>query len=81
MNAELCLGFRKTQWEALSRRLEGHDENAWAEAIGVFERRMKERFFSCIDALFTADTRNRCSDSTPTEDCVPGFSIMPSVPI
>lgn len=78
MNAYLCFKFSKTDWEALSPRLEGNDESAWAEAIGVFERRMKERFFSCIDALEKADTKPdpASPDSAHTDQCIPGFAIM-----
>lgn len=78
MNADLCFGFSKTDWENLSRRLDGNDENAWTEAIGVFERRMRERFFSSIDALFAADTKPDLlpPDSTRSGDCIPGFSIV-----
>jgi len=77
MNADLCFGFSKTKWEYLSQQLDGN-ESAWAEAIGVFERRMRERFFSSIDALFAADTKpdSRPPDLTHTPDCIPGFSIM-----
>jgi len=78
MNADLCFGFSKTKWEYLSQKLEGRDENAWAEAISVFERRMRERFFSSIDALFAADTKpdSQSSDSINTGHCIPGFSII-----
>jgi hypothetical protein len=77
MNADLCFGFSKTKWEALSQQLDGN-ESTWAEAIGVFERRMRERFFSSIDALFAADTKpdSPSPDLTHAPDCIPGFSIM-----
>lgn len=78
MKADLCFGFSTAKWkEALSQKLDG-DESAWTEAIGVFERRMRERFFSSIDALFAADTKPdlRSPDSTYAQDCIPGFSIM-----
>jgi hypothetical protein len=77
MNSDLCVGFSKTKWEALSQQLDGN-ENAWSEAIGVFERRMRERFFSSIDALFAADTKPDKSSGCKTypQDCIPGFSIM-----
>ena len=77
MKAELCLGFSSTDWENLVQRLD-HDETAWAEAIGVFERRMKERFFTAIDALVKADTKpDLRSSASPCEvHCIPGFSIM-----
>lgn len=77
MKADLCFGFSSTDWEKLATRLD-HDESAWAEAIGVFERRMKERFFSCIEALAEADTKPDLgnSSSSPKTHCIPGFSIM-----
>src|SRR5579862_3561703 len=78
MNADLCFRFSKIKWEELSQRLDGTDENAWAQAIGVFERRMRERFLSGIDALFAADTKPDASpsDSVQTEHCIPGFAII-----
>lgn len=78
MNADLCFKFSKTDWESLSQRLAGDDEDAWAEAIGVFERRMRERFFSSIDALVEADTKpNRAASLPPDKGiCIPGFSII-----
>jgi hypothetical protein len=78
MNADLCFGFSKSNWEELSQRLNSTDENAWAEGIGVFERRMRERFLSSIDALFAADTKpdSSSSDSALTGHCIPGFAII-----
>jgi hypothetical protein len=78
MNADLCVGFSKTRWEKLSQKLDDKNEGAWAEAIGVFERRMRERFFSSVDALFAADTKPdlRSPDSRDTGECIPGFSIL-----
>ena len=83
MNADLCFGFTSNDWQKLVGRLD-HEETAWAEAIRVFERRMKERFFTCIDALIKADTKpdSRSSASSgnahrlPDAHCIPGFSIM-----
>jgi hypothetical protein len=78
MNAYLCLGFSTTDWKALAPRLNGNNESAWGEAIGVFERRMRERYFSSIDALFAADTKAHRSSTNCKNGghCVPGFSIM-----
>lgn len=76
MKADLCYGFSSTDWEKLSPKLD-NDESAWLQAIGVFERRMKERFFSCLDALVQADTKpDLQSDAPGTDHCIPGFSIM-----
>ena len=78
MEADLCFGFPKNNWEGLNKRLENDDESAWPEAISVFERRMRERFFSSIDALVAADTKPDLSPRAPgeTDHCIPGFSIM-----
>ncbi len=78
MNADLCFKFSKADWEALSKGLDDNDAGAWEKAIGVFERRMKERFFSCIDALEQSDTRPDSASGCPTDTdhCIPGFSIM-----
>jgi hypothetical protein len=79
MEANLCSGFRKSEWPDLKMRLEKGDENAWSEAIGVFERRMRERFFSSIDALIASDAkRNQAPLNAKSKKgaYVPGFSIM-----
>jgi hypothetical protein len=78
MNADLCFGLSKSEWQDLSQKLAGNDENAWAEGIGVFERRIRERFLSSIDALFAADTKpdSSPSHSAGTENCIPGFAII-----
>jgi len=77
MKADICFGFSSTDWENLVGRLD-RDETAWAEAISVFERRMKERFFTSIEALIKADTKPdlKPSSAPPDADCIPGFSIM-----
>ncbi len=78
MEASLCFGFVKSEWEDLKKRLDGGDEGAWLKAIGVFERRMNERFFSSIDALFAADTKPDLSSLATgcAKNCIPGFAIM-----
>ncbi|HLG95894.1 MAG TPA: hypothetical protein VKX49_06245 [Bryobacteraceae bacterium] len=78
MQASLCFGFSKSDWQSLTARLNNGDENAWSQAIGVFERRMRERFFSCIDALINADTKpdSRAPEARVSNDCIPGFSIL-----
>lgn len=83
MDANLCFGFSVQDWGNLEPRLD-HDESAWVEAIRVFERRMNERFFTCIDALINADTRPDSQSSAssagahwlPDAHCIPGFSII-----
>jgi hypothetical protein len=78
MEAALCFGFTKSQWNDLKKRLEDDDEDAWLKAIAVFESRMRERFFSSIDALFAADTKPDVSSSAQErgDGCIPGFAIM-----
>jgi len=78
MEANLCVKFPKSEWKSLNKRLDDGDKNAWAQAIGVFERRMRERFLNCINALFVADTKPDLQppDSEHAGTCVPGFSIM-----
>jgi hypothetical protein len=77
MKADLCFGFSAEEWKPLSQKLDG-DESAWAEAINVFEKRMRERFLTSIEALFAADTKPdlQSSDSTNAPNCIPGFSIL-----
>jgi hypothetical protein len=76
VKADLCYGFSSTDWVKLFPKLD-NDENAWLQAIDVFERRMKERFFSCLDALVQADTKpDLQSDALGTDHCIPGFSVM-----
>jgi hypothetical protein len=78
MEASLCFRFLKSEWQNLKTRLEQGDESAWSEAIGVFERRMRERFFSSIDALVAADTKPDLAPPTQSQidPCIPGFSII-----
>jgi len=69
---ELCAGFTSDQWRTeLRPQLDGDDHIVWEKAVGVFERRMKERFFLCTEALL--ERENGCRDS---EIIRPGFSIM-----
>jgi hypothetical protein len=67
---EICKGFTVADWRKFRPRLNDDDKQAWSEAIGVFERRMRERFFRCIDRLLEADCH-----SLKSEPVVPGFSI------
>ncbi len=92
---QICRGFTTSQWCQLRTRLcarDGRcidDEQAWQCAIKVFERRIHERFMSCIESLEDADSKadvevsidalGDCS-TLPSETgqriVVPGFSIM-----
>lgn len=49
---QICRGFGDKDWEELSKRLNRDAaEPDWQHAISVFEKRMNERFFSCIAKL------------------------------
>lgn len=90
MNSDLCFGFSVQNWTSLSLRLNQGDDDAWDSAVSVFERRMTERYFSCIEALERADTKpdvaktdtaqsGGAPDSRSNEErheCVPGFAIV-----
>ena len=59
---QICRGFTDGQWLGLKTRLFENgaiqnDQTAWDCAITVFERRIRERYFSCIEALQAADSR------------------------
>jgi hypothetical protein len=94
MSTQICRGFTDEQWRALKCRLirngaVQNDDAAWDCAIKVFEKRITERFLSCIDALERADSRADIEvPSDAPADCstlpldlsrsvvVPGFAIM-----
>lgn len=94
MTTQICRGFTDDQWLGLKKCLIQNgviqnDEAAWDCAINVFERRITERFLSCIEALQEADSRADvevrpgappdCSTlpkDTDTSVVVPGFAIM-----
>jgi hypothetical protein len=92
---QICRGFTDEQWKVLRKRLIGADGNvlddepAWCCAVEVFERRVEERFLSCIEALGEADSQldveippgapADCStlpDGDGRPAVVPGFAIM-----
>jgi len=86
---QMCRGFTNEQWRGLRGRLGVDDGAAWTCAVEVFERRIRERFLSSIEALADADSRLDV-DTLPgaPPDCstlpqdgrervvVPGFAIM-----
>lgn len=94
MGTQICVGFTDDQWKKLRPRLIDddalqRDEQAWTCAIKIFERRMQERFLSCIEALEKADSRSYVHPSNDApDDCstlpddgsarivTPGFAIM-----
>jgi hypothetical protein len=64
---QICRGFAVAQWKRLHARLvnrdgtNSDDQEAWLCAVEVFERRIHERFLSCIEALESADSRSDIS--------------------
>ena len=68
---QICKGFSCEDWTKLEARLDANDESAWPEAIGVFERRMNERYFRCIEKLLALD-----EGANENQVIVPGFSSM-----
>jgi len=69
---ELCAGLTSEQWRTdLRPHLDEDNPAMWDKAIGVFERRMRERFFRCIDMLLKADDAGSANETVR-----PGFSIM-----
>jgi hypothetical protein len=86
---QICRGFTDEQWRGLRKKKDDGDESAWSCAIQVFERRISERFFACIEALIDADSKRDfklppgappdCS-TLPSNDgrqaVVPGFAIL-----
>jgi hypothetical protein len=86
---QICRGFSDEQWTGLRARLDRNDEYAWKCAVEVFERRIRERFFACVEALMDADSqfdvevaRGAPPDCSTLPDdgerrvVVPGFAIM-----
>lgn len=69
---ELCVGFTSDEWRSRLRpRLDGDHDEAWQEAASILERRLKERFLCCIEALLKLDKIENLS-----EPVRPGFSVM-----
>lgn len=89
MPVQMCRGFTGEQWRTIRLRLDKGDESAWPCAVEVFERRIKERYLSCIEVLIAADSKLDVGvpDEAPA-DCstlpddlgrpvvVPGFAIL-----
>jgi hypothetical protein len=90
---QICRGFNVSQWGKLHTRLisadgaNSDDQGAWQCAMTIFERRIHERFLSCIEALETADSKSQITipDEAPadcstlpekSEAVVPGFAIL-----
>lgn len=85
---QICRGFGDKDWEALSRCIKESSKDAdWQRAISVFERRMDERFFSCIANLHDEgsdpptyveipDTPDPLREPAPNQGSAPGFAII-----
>ena len=86
---QICRGFGDRDWEELSKRLERGDaiqpnERDWQRAVSIFERRMRERFFLCIEELEKARTQDYVTipdepnpdRHLPEESLTTGFAIM-----
>ena len=88
-SVQICRGFSVEQWRGLCSRLSEDEPDAWSCAVEVFERRINERFFSCLESLVHCDPKldvltweadpAACSN-LPDDDeqlvMVPGFAIM-----
>ena len=88
-SVQICRGFSVEQWRGLCSRLSEDEPDAWSCAVEVFERRINERFFSCLESLIDADSKldvptrevGPADCSTLPDDgdrpvVVPGFAIM-----
>jgi hypothetical protein len=86
---QICRGFTDKQWEKLRPKLtddnEGVRQEAWECAIQVFDRRISERFLSCIRKLdeigaawkpVPEDAPPDCSALPAEEAVVAGFVIV-----
>jgi hypothetical protein len=79
---QICRGFTDKQWDKLRLSLIDangkvlRNEEAWKCAIEVFDRRMRERFFSCIDSLEQADSHPQYINVP--EDAPPDCSTLPA---
>jgi hypothetical protein len=69
---QLCRGFTVQQWNTLRPRLGVGEDEAWRIALNVFERRIKERFLSSIEALRNADSKD---DIEPPDNSAPGSTL------
>lgn len=91
MNADevqICRGYTVRQWRALQPLLDHNDEEAWNVAVDVFERRIRERFLTSIEALLAADSGSTADVDVPpraapdrstlprSSAVVPGFAIV-----
>lgn len=79
MSTQICRGFTDSQWQGLKKNLvkggvAQDDAASWDCAIKVFERRMRERFLSCIEALQRADSKK---DVEVADDAPPNCSTLP----
>lgn len=88
-SVQICRGFSVEQWRGLCSRLSEDDPDAWRCALEVFERRINERFISCLESLIDADPKldvptwqvgpadcSNLPDDGEQPVMVPGFAIM-----
>ena len=88
-SVQICRGFSVEQWRGLCSRLCEDEPDAWSCAVEVFERRINERFFSCLESLVHADPKldvptweadpadcSNLPDDGEQLVMVPGFAIM-----
>lgn len=83
---QICRGFGDKDWEELANRLDkGGTTEDWRRAVDVFERRIRERFLSCISRLEEIslpeyveipDTPNSNRKLPPEDSTMPGFAIV-----
>ncbi len=85
---QICRGFTVGQWASLRPRLDAQEVVAWRIAVEVFERRIRERYISSIEALLQADSGPTADfevvDGSPVDGStlpsapavVPGFAIV-----
>lgn len=73
---QICRGYTVRQWWALQPLLDRDDEDAWNIAIDVFERRIRERFITSIEALLHADS-GRAADVDVPPNALPDGATLP----
>jgi hypothetical protein len=73
----ICSICTTEQWAELRPQLLAANEEAWKKAVEVFECRMQERFFRCIELLLNeGKTDLPENERTFLRSMVPGFAIM-----
>jgi hypothetical protein len=65
----ICSKFKTQDWPKLRAQLVSRREDAWGKAVSIFECRMNERFFACIEQLLQGG-------GVEGQRIVPGFAVM-----